>query len=314
MTSHGEELCPACNERFTTGDEATRCRACKAFYHLECVGVTECDPKFGCGNCYEIPGDMPRRKFRPLPAAGAQPPDDGEETSQVDEQDVQGGARPETDQDKHAKNRSLDPPAAPQSRNRRTSVDSASSRHSERQDQMMVLLKTQSEMMVQQTKLLTDLVQSRGSIRSKSDTSEKMERAGQWIRQSTGFQRQVNKAPPPNGAASQPEVNRRRDTTFALSSTRRDDLALNVTRCTNTAEFLDCLDEAKRGMPGINHSPSYNKQPTALRLFSGGELPWLDFIANYLESTAEYRVSDLKNAERCRAALTGKPLEILDRR
>ena len=65
----------------------------------------------------------------------------------------------------------------------------------------------------------------------------------------------------------------------------------------------------KRGLlySGLTKGP-----PPNLPRFEGGDLEWLEFIAYYLESTQEWRISDLKNVERLRAALGGEPLRILN--
>lgn len=301
MSTSAQGLCPICNDCFAPEDEATKCRACRATYHLECAGVTEVDSKFGCGFCYHIPGNLPRRRIR---TAGADDGANDEDGPTEDNTHTQG--------------------AAPRDDGRSSRASSGSSRRSDRQDRMMAMLQTQTELLTQQMKVLGQLVPPQRDDKAQSAQAVRMERVGEWIGDAGGTnvnrgqvpeQRRWTDAPPPNGAATSGQDRRRQRETIGSArfhSTGREDLALNVTKITTTEEFLECLQEAKQGVPGAHHTPSFTKQPPALPRFEGGDLEWLEFIAYYLESTQEYRVSDLKNVERLRAALVGEPLKILN--
>lgn len=90
-----------------------------------------------------------------------------------------------------------------------------------------------------------------------------------------------------------------------------EDTHLNVTRITTSAEFRKCIKDARRAPVRRERSSSRPRTPPALPRFNGGDLEWLAFIANYIESTREYRVSDLKNMERLQVALGPGPMKIV---
>ena len=56
--------CASCEQVFVDQAESTRCRSCGKDFHLECAGVIEPSVNFGCGLCFEVPGNQARIKFR----------------------------------------------------------------------------------------------------------------------------------------------------------------------------------------------------------------------------------------------------------
>lgn len=56
--------CPICSDIIRQDDEWTTCQIGKSDFHRECAGVTELSPNFGCIQCLEVSGNVPRRRVR----------------------------------------------------------------------------------------------------------------------------------------------------------------------------------------------------------------------------------------------------------
>lgn len=269
--------CARCKQVFGQQDESTKCRSCGKEFHLECAGVTERNVNYGCEGCFGIPGNSARMKFRDQGDVG------GLERAAKEGVSTQGqGGTDVIDEED----------VSSQCSGRNTPVHQSASRD----DVMMSMMRQQTAILERQMEMLRSVV-----VTQSTNVPQ-----GVPPRTST-IQRRVSLAPSVHDHA---RSSQERDETYVpFSSTVHEDLALNVTRISTSEEFMECLEEAKRGPPDSRPSQG---QPPALPRFEGGDLEWLEFIAYYLESTQEYKVSDLKNVERLRAALGGEPLRILN--
>ena len=288
----GGLVCEDCKEPVVPEEEEeyTVCRSCNAVYHLECAGVTSVSKKYGCPKCYDIPGNIPRIRKRQQGVPGADNATDG--VPAPDDTEVGGQGTSHGNETMVASN-------SPRRGSVCGSEDSVGSRRSRRDDRLM-------DAIHQQSQLLAKLVERLDERSERQSTQPQVRRSvDSWAqetaeRQQPTTMRRVSIAPPTSRGQRPVE-------TEALHSTRREDRGLDLTRISTTAEFLECLEEAKLGTGGPSHRPV-----PALPPFEGGDLAWLEFISYYMESTREYGVSDIKNAERLRAALKGEPLAMLN--
>lgn len=296
---HGCQICgDDCPE-----EVRVTCRICTRHYHLKCADVAAAKPTYGCLHCFEFPGNNPRRIIRDGPAnnvvgaSGVDAADGGHHNGRSNLGEDNGGDLKTIDNQLDTIQRL---PSHSPANNQGAPGHGALARHekTEHDDPMMRIL----QFMEDNTKRLETLENK--SSRHSSTTTPNRDRVTDWVSQNS----QNSQRPP----APAPSVSQESQYSGTEWDSRREDLALRVTRITTTDEFRECLRQASRGVPGVPVSYSYGKKPPALPKFSGGDLEWLEFIAYYLETTQEYKVSDLKNVERLRAALSGEPLRILN--
>ena len=272
-TTHGMDapVCVECEQPVESDEQFTQCRVCQDAYHLECADVLEVDKNFGCGNCYVVPGNLPRRRRRGAQVDHQEQADTQSEEvpAQVEEGSGQVGM---DDQIPIGQNRSTPPPGRggvgasgragtpPYGATERTASGRVGNvRGTEsgvfprgnptvansRDDQLLSAMKHQGMMLTRLVEILAPPATQSQASRVQPVPEERVEwdEEDDRARPSTG-RRRVSIAPPTrNEYRVQPED-------IPLHSTRREDRAIDVTRISTTEDFMECLAEAKQGLSG----------------------------------------------------------------
>ena len=121
-------------------------------------------------------------------------------------------------------------------------------------------------------------------------------------------QRKTRPAPPSSDEDNPEEA----DQDGVLESSREQ--PVDVTMVRSSSDFKRCLGEvAVQHRPQKPAADSYvrAKPPPLPKLTGRDPLEWPRFITNYLESTEQYRVSNVANMDRVREAVRGGPAEVV---